>query len=384
MAEPFLTDAAIMGSSAEGSDIQRQRKLADLLTANAFNQPQGQMISGHYVPPSWTQQLAPLVSGLSGANLGANVEKKQEALAQQLRGEKAKAFTEFQTLMSDPATRPEAMKFAAGNQFLQPIVTDMMKPQKLGEGENLVMPTMGGSPINLAAGGPKMSEAMRGYNLAKQQGFNGTFFDYEQQLKRAGASSVSVSMDKGIAAQVGPMMKEGQIQATSAVKGIDAANQVINALDTNKLFTGPLANQRLTLAQLSTSFGGANGDTTQKINNTRAVIQGLAEITLQGRQEMHGQGAITESEGKLAERAKSGDVSLTPGELKQLANAAKRAGEFTYNNYQSKLQVMSKDPSTAQMAPYFAVNQMPTRQNPQQNTAPSNVRSAADQILLGK
>ena len=68
---------------------------------------------------------------------------------------------------------------------------------------------------------------------------------------------------------------------------------------------------------------GASGDLTQKINNTRAAIQGLAEITLQGRQEMHGQGAITESEGKLAERAKSGDISLTPGELKQLANAAK-------------------------------------------------------------
>jgi len=86
VAEPFLTDAAIMGSSPEASDIQRQRKLADLLTANAFNQPQGQMISGHYVPPSWTQQLAPLVSGLSGSMLGSNIDKKQEALAQQLRG----------------------------------------------------------------------------------------------------------------------------------------------------------------------------------------------------------------------------------------------------------------------------------------------------------
>jgi len=218
----------------------------------------------------------------------------------------------------------------------------------------------------MAQGGQKKTEAIRGYEMAKSQGFPGSFFDYEQQLKRAGASNVSVSMDKGIAAQVGPMMKEGQLQATSAVKGIDAANQVINALDTNKLFTGPLANQKLSIAQLSTTFGGASGDLTQKINNTRAAIQGLAEITLQGRQEMHGQGAITESEGKLAERAKSGDISLTPGELKQLANAAKRAGEFTYNNYQNKLQIMAKDPATAQMAPYFAVNQMPARQAPQQ------------------
>ena len=196
MAEPFLTDAAIMGSSAEGSDIQRQRKLADLLTANAFSQPQGQMISGHYVPPSWTQQLAPLVSGLSGANLGANVEKKQEALAQQLRGEKAKAFTEFQTLMSDPATRPEAMKFAAGNQFLQPLMADMLKPQKLGEGENLVMPTMGGSPINLAAGGAKIAPEVR--QAMQMLGINKDVMQLNpQELQAVNAKVMQLNQSKG-------------------------------------------------------------------------------------------------------------------------------------------------------------------------------------------
>ena len=196
MAEPFLTDAAIMGSSAEGSDIQRQRKLADLLTANAFSQPQGQMISGHYVPPSWTQQLAPLVSGLSGANLGANVEKKQEALAQQLRGEKAKAFTEFQTLMSDPATRPEAMKFAAGNQFLQPLMADMLKPQKLGEGENLVLPTMGGSPINLAAGGAKIAPEVR--QAMQMLGINKDVMQLNpQELQAVNAKVMQLNQSKG-------------------------------------------------------------------------------------------------------------------------------------------------------------------------------------------
>ena len=196
MAEPFLTDAAIMGSSAEGSDIQRQRKLADLLTANAFSQPQGQMISGHYVPPSWTQQLAPLVSGLSGSMLGSNVEKKQEALAQQLRNQKAQAFTEFQTLMSDPATRPEAMKFAAGNQFLQPLMADMLKPQKLGEGENLVMPTMGGSPINLAAGGAKIAPEVR--QAMQMLGINKDVMQLNpQELQAVNAKVMQLNQSKG-------------------------------------------------------------------------------------------------------------------------------------------------------------------------------------------
>ena len=353
--------------SEELTGLNRNRALSQMLLQNAQKSPQGQMVDGHYVKSSPLQFANQLFNAYAGSKGLENTDVQQQQLATTLRQQKGEAFSKFQELMSNPDTRGEAMQFAAKNQYLQPMAEALMKPQNLAEGARLVMPNIsGGAPIDLAVGGEKKTEAIRGYEMAKSQGYPGSFFDYEQQLKRAGASNVSVSMDKGIAAQVGPMMKEGQLQATSAVKGIDAANQVINALDTNKLFTGPLANQKLSIAQLSTTFGGASGDLTQKINNTRAAIQGLAEITLQGRQEMHGQGAITESEGKLAERAKSGDISLTPGELKQLANAAKRAGEFTYNNYQTKLQIMAKDPATAQMAPYFAVNQMPARQAPQQ------------------
>ena len=388
MADPTnITDQQFLSQDPEVLGLQRQRQLANLLTGQAFNAPQGQVISGHYVKPSALQQALPMINAAIGGMTNANLDTKQTELAAALRGKQQEAVQKFVN-----AQTPQE-RFAAGtSQYapaeLQKTAYGMVTPQKLAEGETISQLNMGtGQYEPMAQGGQKKTEAIRGYEMAKSQGFPGSFFDYEQQLKRAGASNVSVSMDKGIAAQVGPMMKEGQLQATSAVKGIDAANQVINALDTNKLFTGPLANQKLSIAQLSTTFGGASGDLTQKINNTRAAIQGLAEITLQGRQEMHGQGAITESEGKLAERAKSGDISLTPGELKQLANAAKRAGEFTYNNYQTKLQIMAKDPATAQMAPYFAVNQMPARQAPQQMqqpTAPSNVRSLADQILQGK
>ena len=361
-----LTDQQFLSQDPEVLGLQRQRQLANLLTGQAFNAPQGQVISGHYVKPSALQQALPMINAAIGGMTNANLDTKQTELAAALRGKQQEAVQKFVN-----AQTPQE-RFAAGtSQYapaeLQKTAYGMVTPQKLAEGETISQLNMGtGQYEPMAQGGQKKTEAIRGYEMAKSQGFPGSFFDYEQQLKRAGASNVSVSMDKGIAAQVGPMMKEGQLQATSAVKGIDAANQVINALDTNKLFTGPLANQKLSIAQLSTTFGGASGDLTQKINNTRAAIQGLAEITLQGRQEMHGQGAITESEGKLAERAKSGDISLTPGELKQLANAAKRAGEFTYNNYQTKLQIMAKDPATAQMAPYFAVNQMPARQAPQQ------------------
>lgn len=176
MADPFLTDAAIMGSSAEASDIQRQRKLAELLTANSFNQPQGQMISGHYVAPSWTQQLVPLANALGGSHLGSTIDKKQEAYAKLLRGQESEAYTQFQDLMANPETRPQAMKLAASNQFLQPMYKELMKPQKLTAEENLVIPNIGGSgPINLASGGVKLGQELK--DAAREAGLDPTKSD---------------------------------------------------------------------------------------------------------------------------------------------------------------------------------------------------------------
>ena len=151
-----LTDTQFLNTDPDVLGLQRQRKLAELLTGQAFNQPQGQMISGRYVKPSNLQQALPMISAAIGGMTNANLDTKQTELAAALRQQKGEAISKFQTLMSNPATRGEAMQFASSNQYLQPIAAELMKPQKLGEGENLVMPNVsGGEPVNLATGGQK-------------------------------------------------------------------------------------------------------------------------------------------------------------------------------------------------------------------------------------
>ena len=140
----------------ELQDISRQRKIADLLMAKGLEQPQGQMISGRYVAPSWSQHLQSLGNAAIGTGLSSSLDEKQLALAEALRTKKGEALATFQELMSKPETRGQALKFASSNQFLQPLAAELMKPQKLGEGENLVMPSLNGEePVNLAAGGTK-------------------------------------------------------------------------------------------------------------------------------------------------------------------------------------------------------------------------------------
>ena len=200
------------------------------------------------------------------------------------------------------------------------------------------------------------------YEFAKTPeggGFKGSYTDFI----RSGTPStnVSVSMDKGIAAQIGPMLKDERIQAQGAANQIDASDRIIQAVDTNKIIAGPTASAQLRLAQIGSVLGVTGADTKEVISNTRQAIRGFAELTLQGRKSMRGEGAITESEGKLAERAFSGDIdSLTPAEIKQLANASKRSAEFNLGEYNRKLDVLRKDPNTAQLAPFYEINRMPS------------------------
>jgi hypothetical protein len=212
--------------------------------------------------------------------------------------------------------------------------------------------------IELTATKDTTPAKVKEYEFAVSQGYKGGFTDFI----RSGTPStnVSVSMDKGIASQIGPMLKDERIQAQGAASQIDASDRVIQAVDTNKIIAGPTASAQLRLAQIGSVLGVTGADTAETIANTRQAIRGFAELTLQGRKSMRGEGAITESEGKLAERAFSGDIdSLTPAEIKQLANASKRSAEFSLGEYNRKLEALKKDPATAQLVPFYEVTRMP-------------------------
>lgn len=196
---------------------------------------------------------------------------------------------------------------------------------------------------------------------------NTAFQQYELGKARAGASNTSVrvenKMGEGLAAQIGPMMRDSAASAEGAAKQVDAANRIVSAVDSNKLFSGPGANARMSVAQVAEVLGVGGKDTAEKIANTRQAMQGLAQLTLQGRAQMRGQGAITDSESALAQRATSGDVTLTAGEIKQLANSAKRAANYMQSEHQRKLSVMKNDPSLSGLSPFYDVAPVPAERS---------------------
>ena len=202
---------------------------------------------------------------------------------------------------------------------------------------------------------------------------NQAYQDYAQRKAAAGAARTNVQinnkMGESLAGQIGPMMKESQGAADAAVKQVQAANTIDQALASGGVITGPGANARLTVTQWGDALGLGGADQKTKLENTRSALQGLAQLTLQGRQQMRGQGAITESESKLAERAISGDLSMSPTELRVLTNAARRAGQYVHQEHQRKVQAVSANPDYSPMVPFYAVPDMP--QQPASPQAPA-------------
>lgn len=94
-----LTEQQLLSTDPEVLGLQRQRALANLLTGQAFNAPQGQIISGRYVKPSGFQQALPMINAAIGTASNANLDTKSQEMAQRLREEgitEAQAITEAQ------------------------------------------------------------------------------------------------------------------------------------------------------------------------------------------------------------------------------------------------------------------------------------------------
>lgn len=79
----------------QGQQVMRQRKLAEALQAQADEPLQGQMVSGIYVAPSWTQGAAKLAKALSGKYQMAQADEREKALGRQMAKDRADAIKNY-------------------------------------------------------------------------------------------------------------------------------------------------------------------------------------------------------------------------------------------------------------------------------------------------
>lgn len=162
--------------------------------------------------------------------------------------------------------------------------------------------------------------------------------DFQINRARAGAaggSRVEVKMGDGIAGQVGPMLKDSRTKASGAVSMADSAERILSALDAGTVMVGPGATLKLRGAQFASMFG-VTGD--GAIERTRAIIRSLAEMSIEARKELAGQGQVTENEAAAVQKALSGDIDdLTSTELRLIAGLTLRHSARTAQQHQQYL-----------------------------------------------
>ena len=110
MQQVSAVPSAYQGDALE---LARAQRLAQMLSSS--EPAQGQMISGRYVAPSWTQNLAQLANAASGAYFANKAETQQQALAEKLRQGETEAFADFmKTKLGTPA-RPAPVGYELGD-----------------------------------------------------------------------------------------------------------------------------------------------------------------------------------------------------------------------------------------------------------------------------
>lgn len=163
----------------EQQRLNRQQKMAEMLLAQGA-QPQaaGQMVSGRYVPNSFFQNLQGPVNMMLGAYMANKGDKAALDLAKQLREAQTKMGEQYFEAMSPTQTElagptPTGTPLTTVNQpdyrkaftiatdpyapkWLQAQAAEMLKSQKVGEGEKVIRfnPATGKNEV-VAEGGEK-------------------------------------------------------------------------------------------------------------------------------------------------------------------------------------------------------------------------------------
>jgi hypothetical protein len=191
---------------AQQQALNRQQQMAALLMQQGTQQPQGQMVSGRYVPTSFFQNLQPVANMLTGAYLAKQGDTEAAKLAQKIRDAKN---TKEQAITNLIAGTPDQ-------------TTEMAGPYgKSGGGVNVPMPVavQPGQKPDLAAALreigtnnpygvgkeykasilsnmiPKTPDEVAKYNFAKTPeggNFKGTFNDFQNQMNEYQKRSLAI------------------------------------------------------------------------------------------------------------------------------------------------------------------------------------------------
>jgi len=203
--------------------------------------------------------------------------------------------------------------------------------------------------------------AIQEYEYAVGQGYKGSFQDFQLQQRRAGATTIQMPGDKKLVEALGTKSAErldnSLNQATEAQNVLMTVNELRPTI-AEGVFSGPLSGSARTVAQLASSLGITGQSTQELLTRTAEAMQGLAKFELSAAAAMRGQGAITENERMLIQRAAAGRLDqFTAPEIQSLLNAMEKTANFRIQSHNKLLDTFkkSKNPEVREAAGAYEI-----------------------------
>jgi len=282
-----------------------------------------------------------------------------DAFRQQIQNELARAEKFARYYETQAARDPKEFKDAAKQARDQ--VNSLRKMQSFEPNRLLMMGSESMMTPSAPEGTPADIRTLQAYLAMSPE--DRAAFEKLQGLNKPttniNVSATTSPAGKSLAAPIGQRAEASLVKAEGAADIMNTANTVREALNTGNVIAGPGAGIRTKFAQVLELAGVGDKE---KLTATRTAIQGMADLTLQSRAELKGQGQITDAETKLLERARSGDIAdMTIAELQTVVNVSQRLAGRLRSNHQTLMDTMKNDPAAADVYRYYT----PTAPMPQ-------------------
>jgi len=209
---------------------------------------------------------------------------------------------------------------------------------------------------------------------------------YELSKAKAGASNVSVSMDKGFgdafAKDAATALAASRDKAKTAANSLGTINQIESAINSGNVVTGPGAPIQTGMLQLGQALGVTGKDSEEKLANTRRLMQGAASLAVDGAQRLAGQGQITDKERELVNKMAGGDVDrMTIPEIQATLGTLKKINGQIISQHDASLGKVG--PEFSKFSPFYRVDQ-PVFQASQPSPMGSSGGAPSVDVLVNK
>jgi hypothetical protein len=240
----------------------------------------------------------------------------------------------------DPATADTFIAAKQGGALINYVeqqkkaAAEAQQPQYMETGGGLILDKRDPTKVvaDYRSAGDKLPAEMQGYELAKSEGFQGTFLDYKKATKEGGVN-ITNEMGGGTDKQIFDTLNESATAARAAVTGLNGLREAKAALNAG-IISGAGADARLQLQKIGSLLGVADPAVIQNTETFRAAIAPQVAAMMKA---TVGSTQISNADREFAEKAAGGSINLDAGSISKLVDIMERAGTAAVQMHQQKL-----------------------------------------------